>query len=116
MTIKIITLTFASLIFLLVVELIREEKLTFKYAASWLIVSSLAIFFALFDKILFRIAELIGFELPSNFIFFSLLTVLVFLSLLITLFLCQQSNRNDRIAQKIGILENEIEKLKEKNK
>ena len=36
----------------------------------------------------------------------------VFLSLLLTVFLCQQNRRNDRMAQKIGILELEIKEMK----
>lgn len=94
-----------------VIELVRREKLTFKYAFSWLVISAAALFFAVFDSLLFRIADALGFELPSNFIFFSLLVFFVFLSLFLTIFLCEQNNRNDTIAQKIGILELEIERL-----
>ncbi|HLD69497.1 MAG TPA: DUF2304 domain-containing protein [Candidatus Omnitrophota bacterium] len=94
-----------------VIELVRREKLTFKYALSWLVISTAALFFAVFDSLLFRIAHTLGFELPSNFIFFSLLAFFVFLSLFLTIFLCEQNNRNDTIAQKIGILEFEIERL-----
>ncbi len=94
-----------------VIELVRREKLTFKYALSWLVISVAALFFAVFDHLLFRIADTLGFELPSNFIFFSLLVFFVFLSLFLTIFLCEQNNRNDTIAQKIGILEFEIERL-----
>ena len=119
MIIKILVLSLSSLILLLVVELIREEKLTFKYAFGWMIVSILAIVFALFDQILFKLAYFLGFELPSNFIFFTLLAVFIFLSLLLTIFLCQENKRNNIIAQKLSILEfevNEIKKQKEKDK
>lgn len=94
-----------------VIELVRREKLTFKYALSWLVISTAALFFAVFDSLLFRIAHTLGFELPSNFIFFLLLVFFVLLSLFLTIFLCEQNNRNDTIAQKIGILELEIERL-----
>ena len=46
---KILTILLSSIIFLLVIELVRKEKLTFKYAFGWLIVSFLAVFLALFD-------------------------------------------------------------------
>jgi len=72
----------------------------------------MAIFFTVFDSFLFKIAYFFGFALPSNFIFFSLLSIFVFLSLLMTLFLCQQNRRNDIMAQKMAILEFEIEELK----
>lgn len=102
-----------SLLFLMfVVELVRRDKLNFKYAFAWMAVTVMAILFAVFDRVLFRIAFLFGFELPSNFIFFSILCAFVFLSLLLTIFLCQQNKRNDTMAQKLALLEHEMQQLK----
>ena len=112
LTTKLLTLFLACLVLLLIIELIRKEKLTFKYAAGWIVVSVAAIFLTIFDKTFFKVAYFLGFELPSNFIFFTLLTIFVFLTLLMTIFLCQQNYRNDKIAQQIGILEHEIKELK----
>jgi hypothetical protein len=96
---------------------VRRRKLTFKYAVGWLFVSGGAIFFAVFYRLLFACAAWLGFELPSNFIFFfTLFCVFVFLSLLLTVFLCQQNNRNDVMAQKIALLEFELNELKKKFK
>ncbi len=116
MFIKILSISLSAFILLFVVELIREEKLTFKYAFGWLTVSALGIVASVFDGVLFKIAKFLGFELVSNFIFFTLLAVFVFLSLLMTIFLCQQNNRNDVMAQKIGKLGFEIEELKKRIK
>ncbi len=112
MIIKLITVGAGMALAVVVLELIRKERLTFKYAFAWLGVAGLLVFFAVFDGLLFQLAYLLGFELPSNFIFFSLSGVFVFLSFLMTLFLCQQNERNDTMAQKIGILEFEIRQLK----
>lgn len=112
MIVKVLSICLALLVLVFVIELIRRDKLTFKYALSWIIVSSLAVFFGIFDKPLFKIAYFLGFKLASNFIFFSLFSIFVFLSLLFTIFLCQQNSRNDILAQKISILELEIEQLK----
>ena len=111
---KILAGILSALVLGTVIELVRREKLTFKYAAGWMILSCAAIFFAIFDDLLFRAAHWLGFELTSNFIFFMLLCFFVFLSLLLTTFLCEQDIRNDTIAQKIGILEMELSQLKEK--
>ena len=113
---KILTLTIAVIILWIVIELTRKEKLTFKYAFAWILVGLLAILGVVFDGGLFQIARWFGFQLPSNFIFFTLLTAFVFLSLMLTIFLSQQNNRNDKMAQKIAFLEYEIEELKKKNK
>src|SRR5271154_5489175 len=116
MNIHVVAITVSLVIFLFVIDLVRRRRLTFKYAMAWLLVSFGAIFFAVFYRLLFACAALLGFELPSNFIFFTLFCVFVFLSLLLTVFLCQQSNRNDVMAQKIALLELELKESKKKLK
>ena len=116
MSTKSLALGFGIIILLFALELIRREKLTFKYALGWIVIGLLAVFSSVFQEAVFKIALFFGFVLPSNFIFFSLLSFFIFFSLLLTVFLCQQNNRNDIMAQKIGILELEIEQLKKKIK
>jgi len=115
-SIKYLSIILSVIILFLVIELVREEKLTFKYAAGWIFACCVAIFFTLYDKILFSLSTRLGFELASNFIFFALLFLFVFLSLLLTLFVCQQDRRNETMAQKVGILEHELDKLKNKDR
>ena len=114
MTIKLLAILISFGIFLYVLDLVRRRKLTFKYALAWLFVSAAAVISAIFHKLLFAVAAWLGFELPSNFIFFSLMCVFVVLSLLLTVFLCQQNERNNCMAQKISILESSIADLKKK--
>ncbi len=112
MTTKWISISVLFIFLLFMIDLIRREKLTFKYASGWMALASSGIFFAVFDRYLFALACWMGFELPSNFIFFSLMVFMVFLSLLLTAFLCQQEKRNEILAQKIALLQNEIEQFK----
>lgn len=116
MSIHAVALVVSVAIFLFVIDLVRRRRLTFKYAMGWLLVCAGAIVFAVFPRMLFALARLLGFELPSNFIFFALFCVFVFLSLLLTVFLCQQNSRNDVMAQKIALLEFELRELKKKMK
>lgn len=115
MGIKIFAIILSSLVLMIAIDLVRREKLTFKYAFGWMLMSALAIFFVIFDNLLFEFSRWFGFTLPSNFIFFTLLFGFVIWSLFLTVFLCQQDTRNDTMAQKIGILEMEIEYLKKKS-
>jgi hypothetical protein len=114
--VKIIALIFSFCVLCTIIELTRQEKLTFKYAFGWMAVSLLAVVCSVFDKSIERVAHFFGFELASNFIFFGLLGSLVFMSLLMTLFLCQQNSRNDKMAQRLGLFELELDQLKEKLK
>jgi hypothetical protein len=110
-SVKILSSLLALVLLAFIVELVRREKLTFKYAAGWLLVSCGGLLLSFFDGILFSLSRFLGFELLSNFIFFAMIGVFVFLSLLLTIMLCQQNIRNDRMAQKIGLLENRLEKI-----
>lgn len=112
MNARLLSIILASVFLVLVIDLVRREKLTFKYASGWILVTVGGILAAIFDRIVYQIAAWLGFQLTSNFIFFIVLCGLVFLSLVLTIFLCQQNLRNDRLAQKIGILEEEIKRLK----
>ncbi|MEI8011225.1 MAG: DUF2304 domain-containing protein [Candidatus Omnitrophota bacterium] len=112
MTIQWLALILSLIVLVLVLELVRREKLTFKYAFAWLFLSMLGVICSVFRELLFSMASLCGFELASNFIFFAILCAFVFLSLLMTVFLCQQNKRNDKMAQAIGLLEQELRELK----
>lgn len=114
MGIRILAFGLSLAILLFVLELVRREKLSFKYALIWLFVCTLGLVCSVFSEWLFVLSRFFGFEVPSNFIFFGLFGVFVFVSLLLTVFLCQQNRRNDRMAQKIGMFELELRQLKEK--
>ncbi len=115
MNIKVLAIAISVLVFLLVIELIRSGRLTFKYAVSWLAASAIGIVVAVFDRVLFHAAHALGFTLASNFIFFLIGVALVFLSLVLTVYLCQQTVRSERLAQDIALMKLEIEKLKHNN-
>lgn len=112
MNARILSLILSSLILVFIIESVRREKLTFKYAAGWILVTVGGMLCAVFDQWLARLSAFLGFELVSNFIFFAALNGFVLLSLILTVFLCQQNERNDKIAQKLGILEFEVNELK----
>ena len=110
--IKIFTLTVLTVFLLLIIELCRRGRLTFKYAAGWIFFALLGIAGAVFDRALVAVSRGCGFILPSNFIFFALLVFFIIASLFLTTFLCEQNKRNDLMAQKIAILQAELEELK----
>jgi len=112
MNVRLLSIFLASVFFLIIIDLVRREKLTFKYAAGWLGITLLGILLAVFDKFLSGFAAKLGFQLTSNFIFFTVSCGLISLSLILTIFLGQQNSRNDRMAQKIALLENELQKIK----
>lgn len=101
----------AFIVLLLVIDQIRRQKMTFKYALAWLISSGLVLFFTIQDQWLSKLASWAGFELPSNFIFFLLLIFVIFSSLLLTLHINQQNSRSECLAQAIARLDYRLKKL-----
>jgi hypothetical protein len=116
MQVKVFAILSSIAIFIFVIELIREQKMTFKYSLTWLAVSALVLFFAVFDGLLDQIASWVGFELPSNFIFFLLLVFVILFSLLLTIHINEQNSRNETLAQSLAILEYKMKQIRDRQK
>jgi len=105
MNVKYFAIACSLAVAIFVIELIRREKMTFKYALTWLATSFVVVSFAVFDGALHRVSQLAGFALPSNFIFFLLLLFTIFFSLLLTIYINEQNKRSEILAQSLAILE-----------
>lgn len=101
----------ALLVFFFVIELIRRQKMTFKYSLFWLVSCVTVLFFTWHDKLLAAMSEWAGFMLPSNFVFFLLLVFFILLSLFLTLYVNEENNRSETLAQAIARLEFKLNKL-----
>lgn len=111
---KIFALIMAFLILILVIDRIRRQKMTFKYALAWLSSSVLVLIFTIQDDWITKLAHWTGFALPSNFIFFLLLMFVIFFSLLLTIYINEQNSRTESIAQAIAKLDFRLKKLENK--
>ena len=96
--------------------MIRREKMTFKYALSWLATGALVVGLSSQDWLLNRLSHLAGFSLPSNFVYFLFSMFVIFLSLLLTVYANEQSKRSEILAQSLAILENRQKKIEEEIK
>ncbi len=109
---KILTVGILTIFLFMIIQLCRSGKLTFKYALGWLVFGVVGIGGAFFDQSVAALAHGCGFILTSNFIFFGLIVFFIILSLFLTTFLCQQNKRNDIMAQKIALLQDELQIIK----
>ncbi len=111
---KTFALVMTALILFFVINLIRRQKMSFKYALAWLLSSSLTILFTVQDSWLHAISKWAGFALPSNFVFFLLLIFVILFSLLLTLHINEQNSRAEALAQAIAKLDYRLKKLEKK--
>jgi len=91
----------ALLTLLFMFELLRRRRLREKYAALWISVSFAVIVFAVFPRLLYWLAELVGITTPANLLFF--------LSLLVLLVVCVQ------LSAEISSMEHEVQTLAEES-
>ena len=108
---KIFALITTSVILILVINLIRRQKMTFKYALAWLVSSALVILFTVQDHWIMALSDWAGFALTSNFIFFLLLIFVIFFSLLLTIHINEQNSRTESLAQAIAKLDHRLKKI-----
>ena len=112
---KTFAILISIIIFLFVFELIRRQKMTFKYSTFWLGTCLFVLFFAFNDRLLTGVSEMFGFKLLSNFIFFLLLVFFILLSLLLTLYVNEQNSRSETLAQSVAMLEYKLKQLEKKS-
>ena len=112
---KIFALITTCFILISVIDLIRRQKMTFKYAIAWLVSSALVIVFTVEDQWIGALAGWAGFALTSNFIFFLLLIFVIFFSLLLTIHINEQNSRTESLAQAIAKLDHRLKKFERDN-
>lgn len=104
----------ALIIFISVINLIRKQKMTFKYSVLWLSICLAVLFFAVYEQALFTLSKWAGFELPSNFVFFFLLIFFSLSSLFLTIYINEQNTRSERLAQTTALLERKLADMDKK--
>lgn len=101
-----------AMLFFITVVILREKKISVKYAIVWLIPSFMIILLALFPIVFEYIAALFGFQTISNLVIGFLLVLIIFLIMSLTIIVSNQARKITLLIQEISILKNEIENTK----
>lgn len=90
-------------------NMVRRKSLEMKYYLPWLLMIVLLVVVTAFPHLLEIISEFLGIELPINMIFFCgfIFSLIIIFSL--TIALSRMSNRIRSLAQKLALLEQEID-------
>ena len=89
----------AVLVLGLMVELLRRRQLREKYAALWLLVGLGVLVLVIAPGLLTRVSEALGFEVPSNFLFFIALTLLLGVTVHLSWELSRVEEENARVGR-----------------
>lgn len=115
-TLRIVIICVVILFMLLVLNLIRKNKLNMKYALVWLLSGITMLIAVGIPNLLETIASWIGFELVSNMVFAVAIFILILVCISLTVIASSQSNRIRLLIQEISLLKREMENIHEKEK
>jgi hypothetical protein len=95
---------FALLCIIMVLWVVKKEKLLMKYALVWLVSVFLMIIAILIPSFIERVSVLLGFETTSNMIFFFGIIVLLYIAFTLTIIVSKQSSRIRLLVQEVSLL------------
>jgi len=109
---KLVALIFGVGMLILIIDLVRRKRLREEYSWLWLMTGSVILLLALWFDLLKWITHLVGAVTPSSTIFLCAFLFLIFISLHFSVVISRLADRNKDLAQKIALLEMEVEKMK----
>lgn len=111
MTLRVIIVLACMLFIVAVSRQIAAKRLLLRYSLLWFALAFCSIVAAIFPEPLFALANLVGFETPSNFIFFFALFFLLVISLSLSVVVSRQSVKIKRLVQHCALLDKRIEEM-----
>lgn len=107
LSLKLDSIIFILFIIVLIIVLVKREKISIKYSLVWLFPCVLMLIFVLIPGFLSFITNLLGFQTASNMIFALLIGFLIVVTIALTVIVSKQK-------EKIRLLIQEVSLLKEK--
>ncbi|MBE6161607.1 MAG: DUF2304 domain-containing protein [Firmicutes bacterium] len=109
---RILLIIFSLILFLMVLRLIANKKIPIKYSLIWLLVSVLIFVVGAFPKFVSFFTTKIGFETTSNLVIGIILTLLLFITLILTVIVADQKKKIKLLIQETSIIKSRIEEEK----
>ena len=106
-SLRIVLLASAIVLFVFIRRKLRKNQLKLTEAFFWIMFSVTALILGLIPEIGIFFSELLGFISASNFIFFSIISLLVVKSFLLTIKVSKLEDRLVSLTQELSIRENE---------
>jgi len=103
----------SALLLLVILELIRRRYLRERYALIWIILGALFLVISIWMDILYGLAQVLGFSVPSNALFFFGILFLLLISLGLSVITSRLAEKNRVLTQEVVLLKkrfNDLEK------
>jgi len=102
--------------FLVIVNYLRNGKLTFQYSLIWFVAGVALLICVLFPNLLIAISHIIGVEVASNFVFLVEGVFVLVILISLTLIVSKQRKQIVRLTQRMALMEKRLRELEEKIK
>ncbi len=100
---------FILFLFCVIVYLLRNKRISMKYALVWILAIAIILFVLMLPSLMYRLASLFGFELLSNMILCVFIGILLFITLALTVMVSGQKKKITLLIQEVSILKKEVE-------
>lgn len=109
MIVVLVCILFMALVF----KQVSRGRLLLRYSLLWLSLAVITIVSSIFPEPLYSLAYLLGFDTPSNFVYFAALFFLLAISLSLSAVVSKQAVRMKGLIQRIALIEKELEQDRE---
>ncbi len=110
--IQIVAIAASAVLLLGVLELVRQRRLLERYALLWLFAALVLLALAIWKDFLATIATAIGVIYPPNALFLIAFGFVLVLLLHFSLVISRLTDQNKVLAQRIGMLEHDLDELR----
>lgn len=104
---RIALLIFSLVWFVIILELLRKNKLPIKYSLVWFIAIFVLFLIAVFPYILEFFAKMFGFITMSNLVVGIMLTLLLGITLILTMIIFHQKKQITMLIQEVSLIKGE---------
>ena len=112
--IQLMAILASCLILIVVIDLIRREKLRARYSLFWLLAGMIFLVFSLWGNLLELLGRAIGIYSPTNALFFIGFTGIVVILLYFSVIISGLSLENKKLIEKLSILSWRVEELEKR--
>ncbi|MCL1831167.1 MAG: DUF2304 domain-containing protein [Oscillospiraceae bacterium] len=102
--------------FVILMVMLRKKMLSLKYTIVWIVSGLFMVIFIIFPQLIFDGSAFIGISNPVNAIFFLAIGFSIILLLSLTSIVSTLNERNLRLTQALGLIEERVNSLEKQSK
>ena len=90
--------------FVVIIKMLKSKKMSIRYSVMWILLPLFFLVFVLFSGSIVKIANYLGFEVLSNFVFFIIIGLLLIICFSLTAIVTHLNQKVTELVQEVAIL------------